>query len=260
MTDVKPSILIVNHCAKEPGLLLELISKSNEIKQDGSHKLSSLWTIDTKYYTANVNLHAITEYYERDDEFNETVKALIIYTDCNVESGLTGLNKWKSIENECDLEIKLLVSDYCNGETMVSIKQATEWSRKHGFEFVVLHPTIEKDDDEIIKEKVGVERIIEILQTCIWPNLQMKEASTVGYSNIEKLNLHQTEAENLDKFLDKMLLEEGVDEFTELFGQLHMMKQSIQSLSGPERKQCAEQMVTAFWKAIGGDDDELQDL
>ncbi|KRT80733.1 hypothetical protein AMK59_6354 [Oryctes borbonicus] len=259
MTDIKPSVLIVSNCTKEPKFLLELIAKSSEIKQDGSHKFSYSWTIDTKYYTANVDLFAITDHYERDEDFNETVKALIIHTDCNIETGLTSLNKWEGIESDCDLEIKLLVADYCDDESKISLKEATEWSRKRGFEFIVLNSTIENDEnEEIIKEKVGVDRIIEALQTCIWPNLQMKEACTPGYNNLEKLSLHQNE-EDFDKLIDEVLLDEGMDEFTELFGQLHTMKESIQSLSGSERKQCAEQMVTAFWKAIGGDDDELQD-
>lgn len=59
---------------------------------------------------------------------------------------------------------------------------------------------------------------------------------------------------------DSFLTDEGIDDFAELFQQLNVMKDSIQSMPIAQRHQCAEQMVTAFWKAIGGDEEEIVDL
>lgn len=55
-------------------------------------------------------------------------------------------------------------------------------------------------------------------------------------------------------------IEDTSDDFTELFAQLLSMKESVQSLPPNERKAHAEQVVTAFWKAIGGDEEELAEL
>lgn len=45
-----------------------------------------------------------------------------------------------------------------------------------------------------------------------------------------------------------------------MFAQLASMKESITALPATERKQCAEQIVSQFWKAIGGDEEELSDF
>lgn len=51
--------------------------------------------------------------------------------------------------------------------------------------------------------------------------------------------------------------EEDTD-FGELFGELRAMKEHIMSLPPNERKNGAELLVMAFWKAMGGNElDEL---
>lgn len=53
--------------------------------------------------------------------------------------------------------------------------------------------------------------------------------------------------------------EEHTD-FGELFGRLMDMKEHAASLSSNNRHATAEQLVTAFWKAMGGDPSEVEDL
>lgn len=52
---------------------------------------------------------------------------------------------------------------------------------------------------------------------------------------------------------------EGAD-FGELFNQLRAMKEHAASLPSNQRRVAAEQLVTAFWKAMGGDPSEVDDL
>jgi hypothetical protein len=52
----------------------------------------------------------------------------------------------------------------------------------------------------------------------------------------------------------------GVAGFSSLFEQLHSMKEHVQGLPSDQRKACAERVVTAFWHAVGGDEDELEGL
>lgn len=55
-----------------------------------------------------------------------------------------------------------------------------------------------------------------------------------------------------------MMGDENAD-FGELFSQFIAMKEHVASLPTNARRMVAEQMVTAFWKAIGGDHLEIED-
>ncbi|KAF2882097.1 hypothetical protein ILUMI_24100 [Ignelater luminosus] len=277
-TDQKPSIVIVSSSSTKPKSLIKLITGTTNISEDAeANSVWHPWQIDTKYYTADVNIYGITEQFVRTGEFNNTVEALIIHMDSNKESGLDDIQKWGEIENDCDPEIKLLVSNYCTAETKITKTKATEWCLKHGFELIELYPSVKKsnsdtEDCEIIKEKMGVDRIIEAVQTHIWPNLIMKDKEKTGLEtdeNIkEKQSIANTSTGKVDgsnndiniSLLNDFLTDEGTDDFTELFSQLHMIKESIKSMPTSQRKQCAEQMVTAFWRAMGGDEEEISDI
>nr|XP_022921027.1 alpha- and gamma-adaptin-binding protein p34-like [Onthophagus taurus] len=259
----KPSVLIVSSSSTKPKSLLKLITKETVNLSESVDKVSTSWILDTKYYKANVNVHGITKDYKRDSEFNSSVEALIIHIDTNKESGLDDLKVWQDLDDECNPEIKLLIANYCNNDTKISKPMAIEWCLRYGYELIELYPNNEdnlEQNDEIIKEKVGVERIVEALQSHIWPNLVMKS------KEIDKpLESNENNAENklgVNKDLDNLLngidsCMSQMDDFTNLFSKLQSMKESIQSLPHNERKLQAEEMVTAFWRAIGGDEDEI---
>lgn len=222
----------------------------NEIEQP--EKIVYLWQIDTKYYVADVNLVAINENYVCSEEFNESVEALIVLMDSNKQSGLDDLKVWENLENDSEPDVKLLITNYCTNETKITRNQALEWCLKRGYELIELYPSKNPEnnsEDEIIKEKTGVERIIEALQAHVWSNLVMKEKRP-----------KETNTSNNLAGLDNFLTDEGVDDFSELFQQLNVMKENIESMPAQQRKQCAEQVVTAFWRAIGGDEEEILDL
>ncbi|XP_017780288.1 PREDICTED: alpha- and gamma-adaptin-binding protein p34-like [Nicrophorus vespilloides] len=246
--DSKPCVVIVSSSNTKPKSLIKLITKENPVEH--SEKYSSLshpWRFETKYYTAEVELIGLSEYTE--NEFQKNVEALIIHMDSNKSTGLDDLKEWEPLETNFDPDIKLLIANYCNNETKVTKAMATDWCLKRGFEFIEIFPAVEADQEEqdLIEEKIGVDRIIEALETHIWSNLVMKDKV-------------KEEKENKNVDLDELLMDDTNDDFTDLFNKLHMMKDSIQSMPVKERKQCAEQVVSAFWKAIGGDEEEIADL
>jgi hypothetical protein len=49
-------------------------------------------------------------------------------------------------------------------------------------------------------------------------------------------------------------------DFGELFSHLKAMKEHAASMPSNQRRVAAEQLVTAFWKAIGGDPSEVDDV
>lgn len=259
-----PSILIVSSSNTKPKSLIKLITKKIDINPDTDNTgiLKQVWEIDTKYYTANVNLLGLENDLKIDELNVEDVEALIIHMDTNKVTGLDDLSKWESLESNYSLDIKLLVCNYCTDDTKITRNNALEWCMKRGFEFVELYPfqsTPEEDEDDF-KEKNGVERIIEALQSHTWSNLVMKTKS----NSKQHLNVFDGVSssflETSSSVLKDSFRNDTTDDFTELFSQLHMMKDNLQNMPMNQRKQCAEQMVTAFWKAIGGEEEDLLDL
>lgn len=264
--DDLPSIVVVSSSNTKPKSIIKLITRESPVEKSGV--FVQPWEIDTKYYSATVNLIGIQESYNRNEDFNNQVEALIVHMDSNKLTGLEDLKPWEKLENDCDPEIKLLIANYCNDETKIKKQDATTWCLKRGYEFIELYPSdmqnIQNSEEDIIPEKFGVNRVIEALQAHTWSNLIMKNQNTTKQKKAEcseeARNEATTDVSNNSKLVN--LPEEllGEDDFTELFSHLHMMKDSLQSLPMQQRKQCAEQMVTAFWKAIGGDEEELLDL
>ncbi|CAG9819464.1 unnamed protein product [Phaedon cochleariae] len=253
-----PGIIVVSSSNTKPKSLIKLITKSQEIKEASENPglIKHPWYIETKYYTAEVNFLGLENDFPRSDDFNNQIEALIIHMDTNKDAGLEDLSKWDIFDKDCSLEVKILVSNYCNSTTKITKSKALEWCLEHGFEFIELYPlpsnSYEDEDnmseDESFEEKGGVERIIEALQSHTWPNLVMKEKDKTKKSSEKKL-------QGEDPFPV-----EDLDEFAKLFAQIHTIKDSLGGMATSERKQYAEQMVTAFWKAIGGDEEELFDV
>lgn len=259
-----PSVLIVSSSNTKPKSLIKLITKIVDIKSNSGIEgvINQPWTIDTKYYTANINLVGFEKDVNLTDKINmDGVEAFIIHMDTNRETGLGDLSKWEALDSDCSIDIKLLVCNYCTDETKISKNKALEWCIKRGFEFVELYPSDNSlDGEDDFKEKTGVERIIEALHSHTWSNLIMKSKNNskqhLNFCEGVSSNFLETPSSVLtDPFANDMK-----DDFTELFSHLHMMKDSLQNMPMNQRKQCAEQMVTAFWKAIGGEEEELIDL
>ena len=262
--DVNPSIVVLSASNTKPKSLIKLITGAGCIEDHSPHRATLPWKLRTKYYRASVDVHGITEHYERTKEFNESVEALIIHADTKKENGLDDLEKFQQIQKDCNAEIKLLLVNYCTEDTKVSKTTATEWCLKHGFELIELYPLANNtdkvaDEDEVIKEKLGVDRVIEALLTHVWPNLEMESTKRGADDTSEQSASGVNGGKSNCDFLGTVM-DDDLNEFTELFSKLHMMKESIQSLPPRERKQCAEQMVTAFWGAIGGDEEEIANL
>lgn len=252
-----PCIAVVS-CSKlkSPDSIIELFAEHTNVNETVEENISTYsWNISTKYYTAKVDLCAIKTDEDRCEEFNESVEAVIVYFDSNTETGLEDVKIWNRLLEDCEPDVKLLISDVCNADTKIPKSQAVEWCVKNGFELIELNPDIIEtidDDDHIIKETFGIDRILEALQSHMWSNLIMK-------SKEQEINKPEDESASIDDMMNNIFENEEAD-FNELFQQLHMMRESVQSMPVRERRQCAEQVVTAFWRAIGGDEEEINDL
>nr|CAD7414459.1 unnamed protein product [Timema poppensis] len=252
------------------------------------------WHIDTKYYTADVNLCSVEKKTLDSEEFAVSVEAVIINFDSNINAGLNIAESWLSFLKEFEPEVQILLCDRCQENPSVGVSKvaAQEWCVDQGFELVELNPELdaEWEAEQDFLETTGIQRVVQAVHSHLWPNLRMKgkpqqlsrtvqsmlngndldpTLSTLG-QDLQNLQLDPVTNSNnynanvntaIEDRIDELLGDSGgVAGFSSLFEQLHNMKACVQGLPSDQRKACAEQVVMAFWHAIGGDEDELEGL
>ncbi|KFO81116.1 Alpha- and gamma-adaptin-binding protein p34, partial [Cuculus canorus] len=104
------------------------------------------WTIDNKYYSADIHLCVVPNTFLVTEDIAESVQAFVVYFDSTIEYGLDSVSEWLPLTEEWLPEVMILV---CNrvSETGVNRQKAQEWCIKHGFELVELNPEELPDED-----------------------------------------------------------------------------------------------------------------
>ncbi|XP_069682461.1 alpha- and gamma-adaptin-binding protein p34-like [Periplaneta americana] len=211
-----------------------------------------------------------------------------------VESWLSFLKEF-----EPEVQILLCDRCHENPPVGVCRVAVQEWCVEQGFELVELNPELdpEWEEEQDFIETTGIKRVVQAMHAHLWPNLRMKGRPQQLSRTVQSiLNVSDTvdgercpvtglvqdlqnvhiDAENdeetvtsptgsnindIEDRIDELLGDSGgVAGFSSLFEQLHNMKERVQGLPSEQRKACAEQVVMAFWRAIGGDEDELEGL
>ncbi|XP_066583996.1 alpha- and gamma-adaptin-binding protein p34-like [Prorops nasuta] len=255
-------------------LILSTVNgKADEIASKIDAKLFSsdddskyyLWDIDNKYYKAQVLICATENTCTKIKL--ENVEALIIYHDPQADNADANLTKWLSIVSTLsEIEVLLFV---CESITDIAIKEKVmTWCLQRNFELIEMENTeIENNIDHDLEcNKYGIDRIVEALHAHMWPNMILKGQEHKNDINQVKEQLEQiqlnsnnvSERLQMESVLDGIMGEENAD-FGELFTQLRAMKDHAASLPTNQRRLAAEQIVAAFWKAMGGDPSEIDD-
>ncbi|XP_041596486.1 alpha- and gamma-adaptin-binding protein p34 isoform X2 [Vulpes lagopus] len=144
------------------------------------------WTIDNKYYSADINLCVVPNKYLVTAEIAESVQAFVIYFDSTQKSGLDSVSSWLPLAEAWLPEVMILVCDrVC--ENGVNRQKAQEWCIKHGFELVELSPEELPEEDDDFPESTGVKRIIQALNANVWSNVVMKNDRNQGFSLLSSL-------------------------------------------------------------------------
>lgn len=227
--DFLPCVLFVS-CSEggDVGKLMEIVNPDVICADD-----RSLWKIDTKYYEACVRLVPFTVdgYDDLRGDVLENAGGLVLHYDGDFAKSVNRLKTVAEKVVDCDA-VKLLVCDSCEPED--SRVLAEEWCVEQGFEHLELQGP-EADES----------RLRQALEAHVWPNLVQKT------SKKDKKNSQKAESSTSGD-LD--------DEFSTLFQHLATMKEQAAGLPSDERKNFAEQVVLAYWRSIGGDEDELLDV
>ncbi|XP_069851172.1 alpha- and gamma-adaptin-binding protein p34 isoform X1 [Dipodomys merriami] len=144
------------------------------------------WTIDNKYYSADINLCVVPNKFLITAEIAKSAQAFVIYFDSTQKSGLDSVSSWLPLTETWLPEVMILVCDrVC--EDGVNRQKAQEWCIKHGFELVELSPEELPEEDDDFPESTGVKRIVQALNANVWSNVVMKNDRNQGFSLLNSL-------------------------------------------------------------------------
>ncbi|XP_010361916.1 alpha- and gamma-adaptin-binding protein p34 isoform X1 [Rhinopithecus roxellana] len=144
------------------------------------------WTIDNKYYSADINLCVVPNKFLVTAEIAESVQAFVVYFDSTQKSGLDSVSSWLPLAEAWLPEVMILVCDRVS-EDGVNRQKAQEWCIRHGFELVELSPEELPEEDDDFPESTGVKRIVQALNANVWSNVVMKNDRNQGFSLLNSL-------------------------------------------------------------------------
>ncbi|XP_075898681.1 alpha- and gamma-adaptin-binding protein p34 isoform X1 [Nelusetta ayraudi] len=144
------------------------------------------WTINNKYYTADVTLCVVPSTFQMSSEIAQSMQAFIAYFDSSEKGGLEKLNPWIPVVKDLSPEVLILVCDrVC--ENGVTRHEAQQWCLAHAFELVELNPQELPDEDDDFPESTGVKRIVQALNANVWTSVQMKDGLNQGFGLMTSL-------------------------------------------------------------------------
>lgn len=144
------------------------------------------WTINNKYYTADVRLCVVPSTFQMSSEIAQSMQAFIAYFDSTVKDGLEKLHPWISVVEDLAPEVLILVCDrVC--ENGVTRHEAQQWCLAHAFELVELNPQELPDEDDDFPESTGVKRIVQALNANVWSSVEMKDGHNQGFGLMSSL-------------------------------------------------------------------------
>ena len=167
---------------------------------------------------------------ERLDQWQKDLKTYLKVKDLSEE------HSSKEVEEEgINVEVQLLVVEKFDSEETKSA--VTEWSINRGIELIDFSEDDEEQEDAenvTVFASNGRKRIIEALQTVMWPEICDTKTD-----------------ENND-----MPSERDVENFESLFAKLVNFKETAAGLPDEQRKKFAEQVAMSFYNALGENSDD----
>ncbi|XP_042215499.1 alpha- and gamma-adaptin-binding protein p34-like isoform X2 [Homarus americanus] len=274
MSSIVKGILEVE-CVPEPSLILD------EIK-------CWQWDMDNKYYTASVQLAAVSR---PDCSLSWILKhgeALLVYCDSSQTDVLERLNGLLENVGDFEPEVQLLVCDACTseeGNSGLSRLNAQQWCISNGWELIELNPVVNESEDsdteDDFPESWGFKRIRQALHAHTWSNLNMKDCrgsrlnavlqAVASMEDKTSDSVHETDEVLYSRLADMTVSDdelvdpiqlgsclEGEDsDFENLFSNFVHLKRTAATLPPNQQRDFAEKVSLAFWKILGSDEDEV---
>ncbi|XP_037538869.1 alpha- and gamma-adaptin-binding protein p34 [Nematolebias whitei] len=187
---ILPCVLVTScDCEFKKEILIKQILGSETLPQPAERDDTIAWypwTINNKYYTADVRLCAVPNTYAMSSEIAQSMQAFIAYFDSKVKDGLEKLKPWISVVEDIAPEVLILVCDRTD-ENGVTKHEAHQWCLAHAFELVELNPLEIPDEDDDFPESTGVKRIVQALNANVWSSVEMKDGHNQGFGLMSSL-------------------------------------------------------------------------
>ncbi|XP_056138082.1 alpha- and gamma-adaptin-binding protein p34 [Lampris incognitus] len=185
-----PSVLITSSdtAFKEEELIKQILNTQtlpDPIKQEATVAWYP-WTINNKYYTADVRLCTVPSTFNMTSEIAQSMQAFIAYFNSTAKDGLEKLSPWISVVEDLAPDVLILVCDRVN-ENGVTRHEAQQWCLAHAFELVELNPQDLPDEDDDFPESTGVKRIVQALNANVWSSVEMKDEHNQGFGLMSSL-------------------------------------------------------------------------
>ncbi|CAF3576186.1 unnamed protein product [Adineta steineri] len=165
---MKPSIVIVGLDQVFLDETIQGLSGENKINDNNLIE----WTIDTKYYTADVNICPVNTKMLVEESVANSAQVLIVLLDPSHINSRTKLDSWLpflSVLNEC--ETKLLVARNVDALlNTISRTDIKQWCTEHDYELLELekNKTSETDDEDDDEDGEDDENAHRNLSRCLW--------------------------------------------------------------------------------------------
>jgi len=220
-----------------------------------------VWSIKNKYYSCDVNIQVHQQSNNASSQENLKIGASLWYSDqLKSDKVIEKLDQWqkdlktylkikdlseehsssKEVEEEegINVEVQLIVVEKFDSEETKSA--VTEWSINRGIELIDFSEDDDEQDEDAENVTVfasnGRKRIIEALQTVMWPEI--------------------CDTTKTDENNDMPPSEKDVENFESLFAKLVNFKETAAGLPDEERKKFAEQVAMSFYNALGENSDD----
>nr|XP_020486993.1 alpha- and gamma-adaptin-binding protein p34 isoform X1 [Labrus bergylta] len=190
-TEIPIPCVLITSCDrgfKEEELIEQILSTKNlpePVKKEESVAWYP-WTINNKYYTADVRLCVVPSTFQMSSEIAQSMQAFIVYFDSSAKDGLEKLQPWISVVEDLAPEVLILVCDRVS-ENGVTRHEAQQWCLAHAFELVELNPQELPDEDDDFPESTGVKRIVQALNANVWSSVEMKDGHNGGFGLMSSL-------------------------------------------------------------------------
>ena len=176
---------------------------------------------------------------------------------------------WEKLE-ESSPSVCLLVSDKCENSqgsepVKFSQQEILNWCLKNEFELVDLSDEdlsdedLSEDKEDDFDDKFGKDRIVEALLAHTWTNLVLLKEDSERQKNLA--NRIKELEDSDDEYGDFVTCPEADLEtdcdFESLFSKLTTMKDKASDLPDSDRKVYAENVAIAFFKAMGGTEEDF---
>jgi len=255
-----PTCLIVNFSGSQADWIVELLTGQSLAGRVANETVS--WYIATKYYTATVQLKTVTaqEYLDIDTIGEVTdIEAVVFVCDHSMDTTCLVDAVRLRLQSKWTPSVCLLVSGQWDQDKLIndalSKQELLSWCLKNEFELVDLadEDTSDGSEDDFA-DTYGKERILEALLAHTWTNLVLvKEGAEKPTNSV--VNVEDSDEEYGD-FVACSEAESDID-FESLFSKLANMKDKASDLPDSERKAYAENVAIAFYKAMGGSEEDL---